>query len=73
VGLEPAADGDDFADLGTYECTSCGETQTRVFVRTQGIKLIDALDKADRIRAVDGHGDMNGDHPPEQTAKSALG
>jgi hypothetical protein len=47
VGLEAAADGDEFADLCTYVCGSCGKLQTRIFVRTGGVKLIDVLKQAD--------------------------
>ena len=45
VGLEPAADGEDTADLCTYECPSCGDIQTRVFLRTSPEQLTQALEQ----------------------------
>ncbi len=58
VGLEAAADGDEFADLCTYVCGSCGKLQTRIFVRTGGVTLIDVLKQADRAdcSGMDGSG-----------------
>src|SRR5690606_22119514 len=56
VGLEPAVDGDGFADLCTYECNSCGEVQTRVFLRSPGVQLMEALDQA----GTNGHSHANG-------------
>jgi hypothetical protein len=55
VGLEPAADGGDAADLCTYECTSCGESQTRVFLRTPDVALNAALNRAGIGNGTNGH------------------
>ena len=56
VGLEPAADGSEMADLCTYECNSCGEVQTRIFLRTPNGKLAQALDSANGgSNGVNGH------------------
>jgi hypothetical protein len=60
VGLEPASDGDDFADLCTYECNACSAVQTRIFVRTGGSTLIAALEKVESANGVDDRGAFDG-------------
>lgn len=54
VGLEPAADGEDSADLCTYECATCGDIETRVFLRTSPDQLTQALQQQGLITGADG-------------------
>jgi hypothetical protein len=68
VGLEAAADGDEYADLCTYECPSCGQVQTRIFVQTGGVKLIDVLEQADAANGANG---ANGSGAADDTAPAA--